>query len=132
MGIIPSIKISFYITGDNYDLEEATKRIGIVPTMARTKGSLPPNALAYTIWAINIKEENCIAVSILFERMLSILDGKANIINELCNDYSLATGFEVVIHMKDGDSPEVVLPREVISFAAAINAEIGFDIYCYE
>ena len=129
---VPSIKVTFYLTGDEFSLEKATKMIGVIPTETRTKDDWPPGGLVCTLWCIEIKEEYCIAISILFERLLDILDGKTKILNNLCKEYNLKTSFEVVIHMKDGDSPEVVLPRKVVSFAAAIDAEIDFDLYCYE
>jgi len=129
---IPSIKVTFYITADEFDLDEVTHRLRITPTKTRTKDSFSPQVSAYTVWALEIKEGNCIAVSIVFEKLLTILQDKEEIINRICSDYSTKTGFEVVIHAQDGDLPEIVLPREVVSFAAAINAEIGFDLYCYE
>ena len=133
---MPSIKVTLYLGADEVDLDVVTQRLGIVPTETRTKDSFPLQSIitgfAKNIWSIGIIEENCIAVSIPFERMLEILKGKEAQINGLRNEYGFDASFVVVIHMKDGDSPEVVLPREVITFTAAIDAEIGFDLYCYE
>ncbi|MCV42291.1 DUF4279 domain-containing protein [Listeria monocytogenes] len=57
------------------------------------------------------------------------LQGKENIINSLCNDLNLKAIFTVVINMENGDGPELVLTKEIISFISSINAEVGFDIY---
>jgi hypothetical protein len=134
--IIPSIKVIFCLFADEFDIDDVTRKLGIIPTDTRTRDSFPSQSIAAgvakTEWCLEIKEENCIAVAILFEKMLEILREKETLINEICDDYNLESSFVVVIHMQDGDSPEVVLPREVISFAAAISAEIGFDLYCYE
>lgn len=129
---VPSIKVTFYLSADEFDLDEVTQKIGIIPTIARKKDSFPPTALACTIWALSIKEERCKAICFLFEELLNMLRPKEKLITDICKDYNIEASFEVVIHMQDGDGPEIVLPREVISFAATINAEIGFDIYCYE
>ena len=129
---IPSIKVSLYISGDELNFEKVTRKIGVVPTRTRTKDSFPPQALACNLWSVDIKEENCWGVSVVIEKVLEIFKGKESIINEVCTDYNLETSIEIVIHVQDGDSPEVVLPREVISFASMINAEIGFDLYCFE
>ena len=133
---IPSIKVTFYIVGDEFDFDEVTSRIGVHPTSTRKKAEFPPQSIAagvaQTIWAMEVKEEHCIAICFLFERLLNVLAPKKNLITSVCEDYNLEASFEVIIHMKDGDSPEVVLPREVIAFAASINAEISFDLYCYE
>ncbi|MCL2081843.1 MAG: DUF4279 domain-containing protein [Oscillospiraceae bacterium] len=130
--IIPSIKITFYLAGKDFDLERATQKIGIIPTRTRTRDSFPLGTLAYTTWEICVEKKRCAAVSILFEELVDILSGKSEILCELCKEYDLETNFEVVIHMQDGDSPEVVLSRKILFFATSINAEIGFDLYCYE
>ncbi len=132
MSIVPSIEVIFYLSGDEFNLKEVTKRLDLIPTETRTKDSFPPQGLACTLWALGIKHYNCNGIYVLFEELIDILENKTEIIRGICKDYSIETSFEVIIHMKDGDSPEVVLPRKIISFAAAINAEIGFDIYCYE
>lgn len=133
---IPRIEVTFYIMADEFDLNEVTCRLGVTPTETRTKDSYPHQSIAagvaHTEWSIDLVEENCIAVSFLFEKLLNVLSGKEKLITQVCDDFNLEAGFVVVIHMKDGDSPEVILPREVVAFAAAINAEIGFDLYCYE
>jgi len=128
---IPSIKVTFYIMADEFDLEEVTRRLGINPTETRTKDSFPPQGLAHTSWSLDVEEKDCCAVAILFEEMLEVLGGKSETIKTLCDDYNLETSFVVVIHMQGEDNPEMFLPREVISFAASINADIGFDLYCY-
>ena len=133
---IPSIKVAFYISADKFDIDEVTRKVGINPTGTRTNADFPEQSIAAgvakTIWWFEVEEENCIAVSILFKKLLIILDSKSKIINAICNDYGLETGFEVVIHCQDGNNPELVLTREIVAFAASINAEIGFDLYCYE
>jgi len=133
---IPSIKVALYLIADEFDLDRVTEMIGVIPTETRTRESFPRQSISAGIakseWSVEIMQENCIAVSTLFEELLMVLKGKEDIIRRVCEDFCIDTGFLVVIHMKDGDSPEVILPREVISFAAAIRAEIGFDIYCYE
>jgi len=40
--------------------------------------------------------------------------GKEDIIRRACEDFSIEAGFLIVIHMKDGESLEVILPREVV------------------
>ena len=128
---IPSINVILYITADEFDLDEVTRKIGVVPTSTRTKDSFPPQGLACTIWALETGRESCIAVAIQFEKLLKLLEGKADVIMNVCDEYSLSAGFEVIIHTECANNPELILPREVVSFAAAINAEIGYDLYCY-
>ena len=133
---VPSIKVTLYMTANEFDFKEVTHRLGVTPTTTKRRDSFPPKSItagtAKTIWALAVEERNCIAVAILFERMIELLRGKEALICEICNDYGLETRFEVVVHMQGEDAPEMVLHREVVSFAAAINADIGFDLYYYE
>jgi len=133
---IPSIGVTLYLTADNVDPDEITRRLGIIPTSTRMRDEFPPQSIAAgvarNLWRIEVREDDCIALSIVSDKLLAIFDGKLEILKTICNDYNLKVSIEVVIHMKDGDSPEVVLHGDIISLAASINAEIGFDIYCYE
>ena len=129
---VPSIKVIFCLEADEFNLNQVTERMELIPSEVRTRDSFPTEYYVKTIWSLEIIEENCEAVSIVFEKLLDSLKGKEEIIRNICDDYDIEAGFVVVIHCQDGDNPEIVLPREIISFAAAINAEIGFDLYCYE
>ena len=129
---IPSIKVIFGIFADEFDLDEITRRIGVIPTKARTKDSFRVQTLACTEWVLETGQENVIAIDIQFKKMLKMLEGKADVIKRVCDEYNLETNFVVVIHTMVCEEPELVLSREVIAFAAAINAEIGFDLYSYE
>lgn len=130
--IIPSIKVAFSLIADYFDLDQVTNKIGVTPDSVRTRDSWPSKYYVKTVWSMERKKDNCIAVSDVFEKLINVLKGKEEIIKKFCSDYGIETSFEVVIHMNDGDSPKIVLPREIVSFAASVNAEIGFDIYCYE
>ena len=57
--------------------------------------------------------------------------GKQAIINCICRKIDIIVDFVVVIKMTNENGPEIYLPQNIVSFAASINAEIGFDIYCY-
>jgi len=129
---LTEMKISFYFAGDLFDLNYVTSRMGITPTETRTKDSFPPTGLAHTEWSIEFCQEKCKAVSILFKMLIDLLGGKEDIIRSICNEHDIEAGFVIVIHMENANGPEILLPREAVSFAASINAEIGFDLYCYE
>ena len=131
MDNMPRISVSFCLSADLFDLDYVTKTLGIQPTAARTRDSFRIKEVAHTEWYIAIVKENCFAVSIPFGEMVHLLENKIEAINRLRSELNLEVIFVIVIHMKDGDGPEVVLPREIVSFAASINAEIAFDLYCY-
>ena len=133
--ITPSIKVTLFLTADEFDLDEVTRKMDILPTTTRTKDSFPPQSItagfARTGWALEIEEEHCLALSILFERLIEILRGKEGIINGFQNDYGIEASISISIHMHQAANPEIWLPQEAVKFAATINASIGFDIYSY-
>jgi len=126
---VPSIRIAFYLAADDFNLDEVTRRMGMTPDKARTRDDWPTEHYVKTVWSIETKEENCVAVCLLFEKFLDVLKGKEVIIKDICKDYNIEASFEIIIHCQDGNNPELVLTRDIISFAASIGAEIGFDIY---
>ena len=137
--IVPSVKAIFYITSgkNEFDLEEVGRRLGVSPTRTRRKADFPPQAPAQTSWSLEVKEENAPSVGAVLDELIHRLAGEdpletAKKIVRLCKELDAEASLEIVIHMRDGDSPEVRLSSAQLLFAAAIGAEIGFDLYCYE
>ena len=116
--IVPSVKAIFYITSskNEFDLGEVSRRLGVTPTRTRRKADSPPQTPAQTSWSLEVKEENA------FENVEKLCT--------LCSYLAASPRFEIVIHMQSGDGPEVVLSPKQVLFAAAIGAEIDFDLHC--
>ena len=137
--IVPSVKAIFYITSskNEFDLGEVSRRLGVSPTKTRRKADFPPQAPAQTSWSLEVKEENAFSVGAVLDKLIRRLAGDypleaAKKIVRLCEEFDAEASLEIVIHMRNGDSPEVRLFSAQLLFAAAIGAEIGFDLYCYE
>lgn len=137
--VTPSVKVIFSIASvtNEFDFDQISQCLGIMPTNTRKKSDYPPTGLAQTSWSLIAKENNAKSVGAVMDKVVHQLVGAdphaaAVKISELCDTLDASARFEIVIHMKDGDSPEVVLRSDQILFAAAVGAEIGFDLYCYE
>ena len=137
--IVPSVKAIFYITSskNEFDLGEVSRRLGVTPTRTRRKADFPPQAPAQTSWSLAVKEENASSAGAVLDKLIRRLAGDypleaAKKIVRLCEEFDAEASLEIVIHMQSGDSPEVRLFSAQLLFAAAIGAEIGFDLYCYE
>ncbi len=126
---LPKLRIVFFFSGDEFDFDEVTDRVNIVPTQTRRKEDFPIKELGTNQWSLKTEKESCKAVSLQFEKILEKLRGKEEIINQICRENNIEVGFEVRVFMENGDGPELVLTREIISFLASINAEVGFDLY---
>ena len=136
---MPVIQTTFSISasGGELDLEEVSRRLGVTPTRTRRKADFPPQTPAQTSWSLEVKEENAFSVGAVLDELIRRLAGENAFENveklcTLCSDLAASPRFEIVIHMQSGDSPEVRLFSAQLLFAAAIGAEIGFDLYCYE
>jgi hypothetical protein len=116
--------------------------MGIEPTEVRTpddwpetiknpKVELPDELKPRHIWKIDIGYESSNLVRDRFDVVLKLLEGKISIINDLKEQFSLKTSFTIGIHSQHDqcNMPEVFLTQEIIAFAAAIGADIGFDMY---
>ena len=136
---MPVIQATFSISasGGELDLEEVSRRLGVSPTRTRRKADFPPQTPAQTSWSLEVKEENAFSVGAVLDKLIRRLAGDypleaAKKIVRLCEEFDAEASLEIVIHMRNGDSPEVRLFSAQLLFAAAIGAEIGFDLYCYE
>lgn len=126
---LPKIQVSFFFTGDEFDIDYVTKKMNITPSSTSEKKDFPVKAFAHTEWVLETQKESSRVVSWQFEKLIKLLEGKESLINQLCIDYGMEAGFVVCVFMELGDAPEIVLTRDIISFAASINAEVGFDFY---
>lgn len=129
----PYVKVSFCLTSESEELTPAdiTAEMNLLPTRARVPEQFPVPDFACTGWIYEEEKENCYSVSKIFHELISKLVGKESIIQRICTKFAARACFVVVIHAYDGDNPEVTIPREVVQFAASINAEICFDLYYY-
>ena len=134
---MPVIQTTFSISasGGELDLEEVSRRLGVSPTRTRRKADFPPQTPAQTSWSLEVKEENAFSVGTVLDKLIRRLAGDypleaAKKIVRLCEEFDAEASLEIVIHMRNGDSPEVVLSPKQVLFAAAIGAEIDFDLHC--
>jgi len=119
---IPSIIIYFsLVKNDNINYGYITQKLKLNP-MKENKNE----------WVYEVIENNCDNINIPSNKMLDILYNKMEIINDLCKKYRLEVHFTFVISVKIGNSPLSKISKEFISFASSINAQMGFDLYCYE
>jgi len=141
----PRINVVFGFDGREGELinfSEISDALDISPSETRTPDDwpealkrqapyLPEEIRPRSTWDIETEYEVSYSVSEVFEKLLYQLRGKEQIIRTLSQNMKLMVSIGVGIHMKETDGPEMVLTSEIIAFAAAINAEIGFDIYSY-
>ena len=141
----PEIRVLFSLIGKfgvDVNLDKITKEMCIKPTKTRTpddwpeaiknpKTELSDEFRPHYVWQIDIGYESDKFVRDRFGIMLRLLTKKIGIINDLKNQFSLRASFTIGIHAQHDqhNMPEVFLTQEIVTFAASIGADIGFDMY---
>lgn len=131
----PIIKVDFDISWDGdfaTICDEITDSLSIKPDSTRSKETFKIKVFARNYWEINEHAVNCKALSIQTDKIIQRLQGKEEKLAHLAKKNNLSLGITIVIHANVGDGPEIVLTPKCVQFAAALGAEIGFDMYYYE
>lgn len=131
--MIPTIRITFLLSGQNVPFDDITTLLGIAPSATRKKETWPlPSiraGLAEDLWMIDIPHTESWSLSQQFHALQDILSGKENTIIALCQRYCLTANIEVSARWECGLHPALVLEENQIHFLSKINASIGIDPY---
>jgi len=127
----PLIEMSFLLTGQKDYLQEITDTLSIKPSRIRRKEEFRLEEFSCFMWELTTGKQHSKCVKVQSEELLKQLQGKENLILGLKKDYELNVDLLVTIHAENCDGPEITLSKEIITFAAQIGSEIGFDMYFY-
>ena len=120
----------------DFDYNKITTKIGIKPTKARNSKDFPlpsiKSGIAKTEWTYIIKIQDCDDIAIPFDEILRIFGGKEDDINNICSELDLEVTAVVSIHCKLGNTAMNYISQNAIHFLSRINANAGFDLYCYD
>jgi len=133
-----STYVYFALTGDDFDPQQLTHRIGIEPTeswIKGDKGKFKPK-LNYSCWKLSTKEGNeYFVIYRLIEEIVAILYDKIDIINEVKTQYKLEPILEIVLDIDI--NPEISTPAmghdlKTIEFLYKTNTRTDIDIYRFD
>lgn len=137
----PQIDISFVVEGKNFNLEQLTEEINILPTDIRKQDDwpvaiknnkhLPANLQPRCIWCISQKENSCRQIEIPIRKIISQLRGREKLLNEFCMKNNLKKVVSITIQGDAMNLPEIVLSADIVSYFGWLGVEISFDIYTY-
>ncbi|QUH26493.1 DUF4279 domain-containing protein [Serpentinicella alkaliphila] len=129
------VKIEFSIIGDDFFPEEITKLLGIQPTEAYciddeflggSEKSIPMKRKE-TCWRIETDYAETIDVEFELRKIYNLIKDKADILKMIQNKFCTTCKFVIVIYFSD--NPILGIDRDIIKFAAEIDAEFQFDTY---
>lgn len=129
-----TVRTYFSLYGDYFPVYDVTESLNIIPTTTYNKGDIIPNrsTIHYrknTSWEIDTGDQESFDVNEQLQQIILQLQDKTTIINELKSRYNMECVFVIVIIMEQGYTPGLVLEKEVIQFASAIEAEFSIDLY---
>jgi len=128
------VMVYFSLYGDEFSIDDVTEKLGLTPTKAFKKGDLIPNrsTVCYrkeTSWDLGTVYQVSLDVNNQLQQIIDKIQNKSFIINEIKEAYSLECKFFIVVKIEEGNTPALYLDKDVIKFAANIEAEFDVDLY---
>ena len=128
-------QVYFALKGDNFDSKEITNRLNIEPTESWQKGNVGKYnpSLKNSAWILSTEiGKEYIDIEKLINEVLSKLDNKIDIINELKNEFDLISVLEIVLDIDTNPketTPALCHDLKTIEFLFRTNTTIDVDIY---
>ena len=127
--------VYFALTGDSFDPQIVTERIGVNPTNKWNKGDkgkYKPN-LDYSSWELSTqKGKEYIMVDSLVDEVIGQLFEKIEIINELKNQFELDSVLRIVMYIdanEEQSTPTLGHDLKTIEFLHRTQTKTDVDIY---
>lgn len=127
--------VYFALTGDNFDPQMITERIGIRPTeswMTGDKGKYKQR-LNYSLWELStLKGREYLFIGSLVEELISSLYDKIDIINTLKSEFKLNSVLQIVLDVdtnEEQSTPALGFDLKTIEFLFKTGTTIDVDIY---
>jgi ABC-type antimicrobial peptide transport system permease subunit len=125
------VKVYYSLYGDDFPINEVTRRLEITPTESYKKGNLiSANSSFYrkeTSWDYGTGYQYSLDVNEQLQQVMNPLRDKCSIINELQAEFGLGSIIYIVIRMVNGQAPALYLEKDILTFASSIGAEIEVD-----
>ncbi|MGF6949787.1 putative DNA-binding protein YlxM (UPF0122 family) [Neobacillus sp. B4I6] len=128
------VMVYFSLYGDEFSIDEVTEKLEVTPTKTYKKGDLIPNrsTVCYrkeTSWDLGTGYQVSLDVNNQLQQIIDKLQNKSSIINEIKEAYSVECKFFIVVIIQEGNAPALYLDKDIIKFAASIEAEFDVDLY---
>lgn len=127
--------VYFALTGDDFDTDEVTNRLGITPTDSwrkGDKGQFKP-ILEFTSWRLSTdKGQEYLQIDKLVDEIISKLFDKIEIINDLKGQFQLDSVLEIILYIdtnEDNSTPALGHDLKTIEFLYRTQTKTDVDIY---
>lgn len=133
---IPEIYIEMALTFDNdFDVNTITRELGIQPTECEQRFQTRINPITKQqnpgYWLIKSKTVVGYYAEEAIDDIISIIEGKIELIRKICVEHSGEVNFCVVPSFHKSEKPALCFSRRFMEIAAYLNANMEIDLYVF-
>lgn len=127
----PQIRALFWILAEEFDLDQVTKMMGILPTrQAFRKEIYCEDGQAHeTYWELQTEKMDSWDVNDCLQILEQQLFPLKSTIQEINRQYGTATKVLICIDISDGDFPAMQLEHATLQFISDVQGTCEFDIF---
>ncbi|MCH1939866.1 DUF4279 domain-containing protein [Holdemania massiliensis] len=127
-----NVKVSLRFIGEDYDIQEITDTLNIIPSESWNKGEPIRNSgkkRTYTAWIYSLDAIETLDVCEQAKKIEKVFSPKGEKIATLKKKYNLDVSVDFVIIIENEDVPAIYFDASFIEFAAKIGARFDLDTY---
>lgn len=131
---VTNIKAEFLILSDDFLPDDITEKLSIEPSFKWKVGEKINSEKHNRVykssgWEISTGYEESLDINEQLNKILYKIHSCHEVLAQLCLVENIECRFCIVVKIENGQTPAMILSRELIKFASEINAEIEFDLY---
>jgi hypothetical protein len=125
------VKAEFFVTSKTLSSRELAEKITIPYMVIGDKNDILKNGnmRGETFWEISTEYEYSTDINEQIKKIIYKIKQCKESLIEIVKEGSGNCCFCIVIHIENGETPSMVLDKDMISIAFELNAEIEFDTY---
>lgn len=126
------VKAEFLIFSDELQPSVVTEKLEMTPTQSWIKGD-DIKGKSYkkkdTCWIISTEYEESMNINNQLSKLMILLQGKKEMLIQLKEIYEMKYVFEIIIKVRNEETPAMYFERDCIKFINDIQAVIDIDLY---
>jgi hypothetical protein len=124
-------EVYFALNGYNFDPDEVTRRIGLIPTVVKLKADQIPKCSSWVLSSGKVKDD-LLDIYEMAAKVVKPLAAKVAQIKSVKEQYDLHAVLQVVLWISADESvptPAIGFDEDVTAFLGTIGASIDIDTY---
>jgi hypothetical protein len=126
-----TVMVEFAMGGEEFNPDEVTKLLGILPTETRIKGSMTDgqyHPAIETTWCLRNYENSINNLDQQLCQIINRIKDKTEILLKLKKEYNLYYIFIIVAYIYDDIESDIYLKRNTLDFISLLDAKLTIEI----